>query len=124
VSEQDFIVSDIFDFLRATDKTFSLIALDPPKFAKHNRNIDNACRGYKDINLIAIRRAAPGAVLFTFSCSQAIDTKLFRQVVFAAAGDSGRNIQVLHVLSQPPDHPVNIAHKEGEYLKGLVLRIL
>jgi 23S rRNA (cytosine1962-C5)-methyltransferase len=123
-SPSDFIEADVFDYLRAADNTFSLIVLDPPKFAKHSRDIDSACRGYKDINLLGIRRAAPGAILFTFSCSQAIDTKLFRQIVFAAASDSRRSVQVLHVLSQPPDHPVSIAHKEGEYLKGLVLRIV
>ncbi len=120
----DFVESDVFSFLREDTTPYSLIVLDPPKFAKHNRDVDKACRGYKDINLLAMRRASPGAVLFTFSCSQAVDPRLFRQVAFAAAADSGRDVQVLHVLSHPPDHPVHIAHKEGEYLKGLVVRVL
>jgi len=121
--DEDFIESDVFSFLRESSAAYSLIVIDPPKFAKHDRDVHQACRGYKDINLLAMRRCAAGGVIFTFSCSQAVDAKLFRQVVFAAAADSGRAVQVLHVLSQPPDHPANAAHKEGEYLKGLVLRV-
>jgi 23S rRNA (cytosine1962-C5)-methyltransferase len=117
------VEANVFDFLRAREHRYDLMVLDPPKFARHRRDVAGAARGYKDINLMAMRCLTPGGVLFTFSCSQAVDTRLFRQIVFGAAADSGRELQVLHVLTQPPDHPVNIAHPEGEYLKGLVLRV-
>jgi 23S rRNA (cytosine1962-C5)-methyltransferase len=114
--------ADIFRFLRETDRDYDLIILDPPKFARHVGEVEHASRGYKDINLIACKKVRPGGLIFTFSCSHAIDIKLFRQIVFAAAADSGRRFQLLHTLSAGPDHPINLAHKEGEYLKGLVLR--
>jgi 23S rRNA (cytosine1962-C5)-methyltransferase len=117
-----FQIADVFGFLRDPGRTFDCIVLDPPKFARHQADVEKAARGYKDINLLAMRNLAPGGLLFTFSCSQAIDRKLFRQIVFAAATDSGRSAAVLHTLSQPADHPVNIAHLEGEYLKGVVVR--
>lgn len=116
--------ADVFKYLRETTSVYDLIVLDPPKFAKHPGEVDRASRGYKDINLVAMRKIAPDGILFTFSCSNAIDPKLFRQIVFAAAADSGRSVQVLHSMTAGADHPVNIAHKEGEYLKGLVLRVL
>jgi 23S rRNA (cytosine1962-C5)-methyltransferase len=118
------IKADVFDWLRKTDRFFGCLVLDPPKFAKHKGEVEAAARGYKDINLLAIKRAAAGGIIFTFSCSNAVDPTLFRQIVFAAAADSGRFVQVLHVLSAGPDHPFNIAHREGEYLKGLVLRVM
>jgi 23S rRNA (cytosine1962-C5)-methyltransferase len=118
------VAADVFDWLRKTDRSFGCIVLDPPKFAKHKGEVEAAARGYKDINLLAIKRAAADGIVFTFSCSNAVDPTLFRQIVFAAAADSGRFVQVLHVLSAGPDHPFNIAHREGEYLKGLVLRVL
>ncbi len=114
--------ADVFTYLRETGPGHDCIILDPPKFARHPGEVERASRGYKDINLLACRNVAPGGVIFTFSCSHAIDIKLFRQIVFAAASDSGRRFQLLHTLSAGPDHPVNIAHREGEYLKGLVLR--
>jgi 23S rRNA (cytosine1962-C5)-methyltransferase len=117
-------VADIFSWLRTQERTYEVMVLDPPKFAKQRRDVDRAARGYKDINMVAMKRVALEGILFTFSCSQAIDPYLFRQIIFAAATDSGRQAQLLHVLNQPPDHPVNIAHREGEYLKGLVLRII
>jgi 23S rRNA (cytosine1962-C5)-methyltransferase len=117
------IEEDVFTFLRHTETSYNMIILDPPKFAKHPGEVERASRGYKDINLLAFKRAAPEGIVFTFSCSNAIESRLFRQIVFSAAADSGRRIQVLHVLSAAPDHPVNIAHLEGEYLKGLVLRV-
>ncbi len=117
------VQADIFNYLRETANVYDLIVLDPPKFAKHPGEVERAARGYKDINLIAMKKIAPEGVIFTFSCSNAIDIKLFRQIVYSAAADCGRPIQVLHVLSAGSDHPVNIAHKEGEYLKGLVLRV-
>jgi 23S rRNA (cytosine1962-C5)-methyltransferase len=118
------VAADVFDYLRKTDRAFDCIVLDPPKFAKHKGEVEAAARGYKDINLLAFKKTAPGGLVFTFSCSNAVDPFLFRQIVFAAAADSGRFVQVLHVLSAGPDHPFNIAHREGEYLKGLVLRVL
>jgi 23S rRNA (cytosine1962-C5)-methyltransferase len=119
----EFIADDVFSFLRTTTDFYNLIILDPPKFAKHPGEVERAARGYKDINLCAFKKAAPGAMVFTFSCSNAIDPRLFRQIVFSAAADSGRSIQVLHILSAGPDHPFNISHPEGEYLKGLALRV-
>jgi 23S rRNA (cytosine1962-C5)-methyltransferase len=116
--------ADVFKYLRETTSVYDLIVLDPPKFAKHPGEVERASRGYKDINLVAMKKIAPEGILFTFSCSNAIDPKLFRQIVFAAAADSGRSVQVLHSMTAGVDHPVNIAHKEGEYLKGLVLRVL
>jgi len=115
--------ADVFRYLREMPDRFDLIVLDPPKFAKHPGEIERASRGYKDINLVAMKKIAPDGIIFTFSCSNAVDTKLFRQIVFAAAADSGRPVQVLHTMGAGSDHPVNIAHKEGEYLKGLVLRV-
>ena len=114
--------ADAFRFLREVSEPFDCIILDPPKFAKHPGEVERASRGYKDINLLACRNIAPGGIIFTFSCSQAVDVKLFRQIVFAAAADSGRRFQLLHQLGAGTDHPVNLAHREGEYLKGLVLR--
>ena len=116
--------ADVFKYLRETTNKYDLIVLDPPKFAKHPGEVDRAARGYKDINLVAMKKILKDGIIFTFSCSNAVDIKLFRQIVFSAAADSGRSVQVLHTLSAGPDHPVNIAHREGEYLKGLVLRVL
>lgn len=120
----DFICADVFSFLREVDTSYDCIICDPPKFAKHPGEVDRAARGYKDINLCAVKKINKEGILFTFSCSQAIDMRLFRQIVFAAAADSGRQIQLLHTLTAGADHPVNIAHIEGEYLKGLVLRVV
>jgi 23S rRNA (cytosine1962-C5)-methyltransferase len=123
----NFLKSDVFAFLRRqrdAAQPVGLLILDPPKFARHPGEVERAARGYKDINLAGMRTLSPGGLLFTFSCSGAIDPYLFRQIVFGAAADARRNIQILHVLTAGPDHPVNIAHKEGEYLKGLVLQIL
>ncbi|HMD69337.1 MAG TPA: class I SAM-dependent rRNA methyltransferase [Chitinivibrionales bacterium] len=117
------VAANVFGFLRATERRFGCIVLDPPPFARHKGEVESAARGYKDINLLAFKNVEPGGIVFTFSCSNAIDPNLFRQIVFAAAADSQRFVQVLHVLSAGPDHPFNIAHREGEYLKGLVLRV-
>ena len=119
----EYASADVFDYLRKTDGRFDLIVLDPPKFAPHPSDVPKAARGYKDINLLAIKKINAGGIVFTFSCSNAVDPKLFRQIVFAAAADAGRQVQLLHILSAGPDHPVNISHPEGEYLKGLVLRV-
>jgi 23S rRNA (cytosine1962-C5)-methyltransferase len=115
--------ADVFEYLNATHDQWDMILLDPPAFAQKKTSVDRAARGYKDINLRAIRRLAPGGVLMTFSCSHHIDVTLFRQIVFAAAADSGKRLQVIGRTGHGIDHPVNICHKEGEYLKGLVLRM-
>lgn len=105
------------------DDQYNLIVLDPPAFAKHRGAIKNALQGYKRINTAAFRKIAKGGILFTFSCSQAISKEQFRLAVFSAAAISGRTVKILHQLSQPADHPINIYHPEGEYLKGLVLYV-
>lgn len=117
------VCEDVFSFLRKSTGMFGCIILDPPKFARTAGDVEKAARGYKDINLLAIRRVLAGGILATFSCSQAVDSKLFRQIVFAAAADSGRDVQIVSILGQPADHPVHIAHREGEYLKGLIVRV-
>jgi len=120
----EFTESDVFGYLRKPQPPTDLLILDPPKFARHKGEVERASRGYKDINLAAMKILNTGGLLFTFSCSGAVDPYLFRQIIFAAASDAGRQIQVLHILTAGSDHPVNIAHKEGEYLKGLALRIV
>ena len=115
---------DAFRFLAdMAPDAFDLIVLDPPAFAKHRSAIRNALRGYQRLNAKAFSKIAPGGVLFTFSCSQAITREQFRLAVFSAAAQSGRRVRILHQLTQPADHPVNIYHPEGEYLKGLVLYV-
>ena len=108
---------------RHGDYPYDLIILDPPAFAKHRDAIKNALRGYQRINAKAIEQIRPGGILFTFSCSQAIDKEMFRLAVFSAAAQVGRKVRILHQLHQPQDHPINIYHPEGEYLKGLVLYV-
>lgn len=102
---------------------YDLIILDPPAFAKHRSALRNALRGYQRLNAKAFEKIAPGGILFTFSCSQAVSREQFRLAVFSAAAQSKRRIRILHQLTQPADHPVNIYHPEGEYLKGLVLYV-
>lgn len=115
---------DAFSFLSGTEENkYDLIVLDPPAFAKHRGAIKNALQGYKRLNAAALKKIAPGGILFTFSCSQAISREAFRLSVFSAAAISGRSVRILHQLSQPADHPINIYHPEGEYLKGLVLYV-
>jgi len=115
---------DAFKFLnnlQHNDQKYDLIILDPPAFAKHREAIRNALKGYKRLNAKAFEQIKPGGILFTFSCSQVITKDQFRLAVFSAAAESKRNVRILHQLSQPADHPINIYHPEGEYLKGLVL---
>lgn len=115
---------DAFRYLKETPEgKYDLIVLDPPAFAKHRGAVHNALQGYKKLNLAAMTKIAPGGILFTFSCSQAISREQFRLAVFSAAALSGRKVTILHQLTQPADHPINIYHPEGEYLKGLVLRV-
>ena len=107
----------------ATEGGYDLIILDPPAFAKHHKVLGNAMQGYKRLNARAISQIRPGGILFTFSCSQAVSKELFRTMIFSAAAIAGRNVRILHQLTQPADHPVSIYHPEGEYLKGLVLYV-
>ena len=102
---------------------YDLIILDPPAFAKHKDALRNALKGYTRLNAVAFQKIAPGGILFTFSCSQAVNKEQFRLAVFTAAAMSGRHVRILHQLHQPADHPINIYHPEGEYLKGLVLQV-
>ena len=113
--------ADVFDFLKNKQNEYDVIVLDPPAFAKHRDARHQAVRGYTRLNAEAMRAIRSGGILFTFSCSQVVDRQLFYDTIVAAAIQSGREIRVLHHLSQPADHPVSIFHPEGEYLKGLVL---
>ena len=118
------VAADAFEFLNAQmGNGFDLIILDPPAFAKHRDAVKNALRGYQRINAKAIEKIRSGGILFTFSCSQAVDKEAFRLAVFSAAAQVGRKVRILHQLHQPQDHPINIYHPEGEYLKGLVLYV-
>lgn len=114
---------DAFKYLDRMGDQYDLIILDPPAFAKHRDALRNALRGYSKLNAKAFEKIKSGGILFTFSCSQVVDKKDFRNAVFTAAAQSGRKVRILHQLSQPADHPVNIYHPEGEYLKGLVLYV-
>jgi 23S rRNA (cytosine1962-C5)-methyltransferase len=114
---------DAFEYLNTIDGKYDLIILDPPAFAKHQDALRNALQGYKKLNAKAIARIKPGGILFTFSCSQVVNKNNFREAVFSAAAIAKRQVRILHQLSQPPDHPVNIYHPEGEYLKGLVVYV-
>ncbi|WP_029904844.1 class I SAM-dependent rRNA methyltransferase [Prevotella sp. 10(H)] len=115
---------DAFKYLaKVKEDEYDLIILDPPAFAKHRGAIKNALQGYKRLNAAAFERIAKGGIIFTFSCSQVISKEAFRLAVFSAAAMTGRKVRILHQLTQPADHPVNIYHPEGEYLKGLVLYV-
>ena len=114
--------ADVFQYLRRcrdSRKSFDMIILDPPKFADTEAQAMKAARGYKDINLLAMKLLNPGGMLFTFSCSGAMSAELFRKVVDSAASDAGIDFRITHWLSQGPDHPVSSAYPEGLYLKGL-----
>ena len=118
------VSADCFDYLRKAADDYDIIVLDPPAFCKDIRSVPQASRGYKDINLSAMKIIKPNSLLFTFSCSQHISKDLFQKIVFGAAADSGRKVRIIHQLGQGPDHPVNIYHPEGDYLKGLVLEVI
>lgn len=122
-SNHQAVASDVFDFLKENKHEYDLIVLDPPAFAKSIKSKHTATQAYKRLNIAGIKALAPNGILFTFSCSQVIDDVLFYNTVAAAAIESGRKVRVLHKLSQGPDHPVNMFHPEGSYLKGLVLYI-
>lgn len=114
---------DAFKYLDAHDAQYDLVVLDPPAFAKHRAALRNALKGYTRLNVKGLERIKPGGILFTFSCSQVVTKENFRNAVFTAAAQSKRKVRILHQLHQPADHPINIYHPEGEYLKGLVLYV-
>lgn len=114
---------DAFKFLNEMDNSYDLIILDPPAFAKHRSALKNALIGYRKLNAKAFEKIKPGGILFTFSCSQAVNKDQFRLAVFSGAAQSRRKVRILHQLTQPADHPINIYHPEGEYLKGLILYV-
>lgn len=114
---------DAFKFLDKNENVYDLIVLDPPAFAKHRGALHNALKGYTRLNLKALQQIKSGGILFTFSCSQVVTKENFRNAVFTACAQSGRKVRILHQLHQPADHPINIYHPEGEYLKGLVLYV-
>ena len=117
------VAVDAVEYLKEIGSKYDLIILDPPAFAKHHKVLGNAMQGYKRLNARAISQIKPGGILFTFSCSQAVSKELFRTTLFSAAAIAGRKVRILHQLTQPADHPINIYHPEGEYLKGLVLYV-
>jgi 23S rRNA (cytosine1962-C5)-methyltransferase len=126
ISDDEFLLTDAFDQLRrlrAKGRTFDTIILDPPKFAHSQADIPRAVRGYKDINLLALQLLRSGGILVTFSCSGLVSADLFQKIVFGAAIDAGRDVQILERLSQGPDHPILLTFPESEYLKGLICRV-
>lgn len=121
--EHTSVVADVVDYIKEVGNDYDIIVLDPPAFAKHLSARHKAVIGYKRINAEAIKRIKKGGLIFTFSCSQAVDAVLFESTVCAAAIEAGRNVRILHRMSQPADHPVSIFHPEGHYLKGLVIHV-
>jgi 23S rRNA (cytosine1962-C5)-methyltransferase len=122
-AQAELVEADVGRFLRDRDERFDVLVLDPPALVKQRKDLPRGTRAYKDLQLWALRRAAPAAFLFTFTCSQHVDAELFRKIVAAAAADARREIQLIQHLGPGPDHPVALAHTEGEYLHGLLLRI-
>lgn len=123
--EHRFEQADVFDHLRAMETgAYDTIILDPPAFAKQSKHLKQACRAYQDINRLAMRKSKPDGLLLTCSCSHYLDWDLFQKVVYAAAAESGRQVQILQRLGQPADHPVSLFHPEGEYLKAFLLRVV
>jgi 23S rRNA (cytosine1962-C5)-methyltransferase len=119
-----FIRGDVFESIRGLEPGYDIVILDPPPFAKKRGHLPSASRGYKDLNLWAFRLMNEEGLLFTFSCSHHISWDLFQKIVFAAALDSGRSVQLIGRMGHPWDHPINLCHPEGEYLKGLICRVL
>jgi len=122
-AQHEYLACDAVEYLKDIGSQYDMIILDPPAFAKHHKVLGNAMQGYKRLNARALSQIKSGGILFTFSCSQAVSKELFRTTVFTAAAIAGRRVRILHQLSQPADHPINIYHPEGEYLKGLVLYV-
>ena len=123
LDEQGFVVADAFEFLRQSDLNYDLVILDPPAFAKRKNDVMQACRGYKDINLQAMKKMPKGSLLLTCSCSYFVDEKLFQTVIFQAASDARRNVKIIQKHHLAPDHPLNIYHPEGDYLKSFLLYV-
>jgi 23S rRNA (cytosine1962-C5)-methyltransferase len=119
----EFITGNVFEFLRTVQETYDIIILDPPAFVKHKKDVEKGARGYKDINRLAIKQVQSGGLVLTCSCSAFVNRDLFRKIIFSAAREAERNVHILAQPGQPPDHPVNIFHPEGEYLKTLLLRV-
>jgi len=117
------VTADCFEYLKDMDSDFDVIILDPPAFSKSKSTVDKASRGYKEINLSALKKVAKGGFIATFSCSQHISADLFQKIVFGAAADAGRQVRIIKKFHQPVDHPISIFHPEGEYLKGLLLAV-
>lgn len=115
---------EVYDFFRETKHKYDIIILDPPAFARSRKSLNNALQAYRRLNAKAMEYIVPGGMLFTFSCSQVVGRKQFRQAVYSAALETGREARVMHLLAQPPDHPVSIYHPEGDYLKGLVMQVI
>ena len=114
---------DVFEYLKENGDQFDIIILDPPAFSKNRRTLHNAVQAYKRLNLLAFKKIKKGGLVFSFSCSQHVNPKLFEDTIRAAALESNRKINIIQKLGQPSDHPMNIYYPEGEYLKGLILRI-
>lgn len=121
--QHEAITADVLTWLRTCERQYEVMVVDPPAFAKSLDKRHNAVQGYKRLNALAMEKVAPGGIMFTFSCSQVIDRELFYNTIAAAAIEAGREIRVLHHLTQGPDHPVSMFHPEGSYLKGLVLHV-
>ena len=119
----NFYVADVFQFLRDTQEEYNFIILDPPAFAKRKTDVISACRGYKDINRIALQKILPGGLLFTSSCSYYVDEGLFQKVIFQAAKEAGRNARIIQKHHLAYDHPINVYHPEGNYLKGFLVYV-
>lgn len=116
--------ADVMQFLKTVEEDYDIMVVDPPAFAKSLKKRHNAVQGYKRLNALAMQKIKPGGILFTFSCSQVVGTQLFQDTMVAAALEAGRQVRIMHRLSQPSDHPVSLFHPEGSYLKGLVLHVL
>lgn len=122
--QHQFITANVFDYLRQLEPSYEMIVLDPPAFVKNKNHLKQACRAYQDINRIAMRQSLPDGLLLTCSCSHYLDWDLFQKILFSAATESGRQVQILQRLGQPLDHPVSLFHPEGEYLKAFLLRVI
>ncbi len=121
--QHESFVADAFQYVEQNASDFDIIILDPPAFAKHKKVLNNALKGYRRLNRLAMERIPKGGIIFTFSCSQVVSREDFRKVIFQAAAEAGREVTILHQLTQPQDHPISIFHPESEYLKGLVLQV-
>lgn len=123
-TEHHFVTADVFEYLRQMQPEYDVIVLDPPAFVKQRKHLKKACRAYQDINRIAMQKSRPDGLLLSCSCSHFLDWELFQKVIFSAAAESGRRVQILQRLGQAADHPVSLFHPEGEYLKAFLLRVL